>query len=206
MLHGKIISSKQNSKNLGYYHKRIKTFRNYLPQWSADFRKRKYFFQLNLGFIVDSSTGFHSAIRVKRQKQPQELFCKTRCSLKYANFTKTPAFKFLFNRAFQHKCLPVEFAKLLRAPIWRKSANDCFWNLFKIHQDCPFLITLHFWLKLVHMFLYHNLQFCLTILPLLLLILLLSELCTSGSNWYISFCIIIYNFVWQFSLHYYWYC
>ena len=31
--------------------------------------------------------------------------------------------------------------------------------------------------------------------------------CTSGSNWYISlgFCIIIYGFVYQFSLHYYWY-
>ena len=31
---------------------------------------------------------------------------------------------------------------------------------------------------------------------------------TSGSNWYIcfSFCIIIYSFVCQFPLHYYWYC
>ena len=34
---------------------------------------------------------------------------------------------------------------------------------------------------------------------------------TSGSNWYIcfsfsGFCIIIYSFVSQFSLHYYWYC
>ena len=31
---------------------------------------------------------------------------------------------------------------------------------------------------------------------------------TSVSNWYLrfSFCIIIYSFVCQFSLHYYWYC
>ena len=56
---------------------------------------------------------------------------------------------------------------------WRKYANDCFWNLFKFHQGCPFLITY-----------------------------------TSYPNWYIcfSFCIIIYSFVCQFFLRYYWYC
>ena len=41
--------------------------------------------------------------------------------------------------------------------------------------DTAIIRTLHFWLKLVHKFLYHNLQFRLTILPSLLLILLKSE-------------------------------
>ena len=63
--------------------------------------------------------------------------------------------------------------EILRTSILKISANDCFWNLFKFHQDCPFLKTY-----------------------------------TYGSNWYIyfSFCIIIYSFVYQSSLHYYRYC
>ena len=36
---------------------------------------------------------------------------------------------------------PVEFVKFWKNLFWRKYVNDCFWNLFKFHQDCPFLIT-----------------------------------------------------------------
>ena len=31
--------------------------------------------------------------------------------------------------------------EILRTPILKISANDCFWNLFKFHQHCPFLKT-----------------------------------------------------------------
>ena len=43
--------------------KRINKFRNYLPRWGTDFHDSKYFFQVNLIFIVDSSrTGFYSGL------------------------------------------------------------------------------------------------------------------------------------------------
>ena len=64
---------------------------------------------------------------------------------------KTATLASLFNRAFRIATLlkivsnTSVFLKnlrnLLEHLIWRKSVNDCFWNLFKFHQDSPFLIT-----------------------------------------------------------------
>ena len=48
----------------------------------------------------------------------------------FMSFRRTPLAKF------------VKFLRTRNSHIfWRKYVNDCFWNLFKSHQDCPFLIT-----------------------------------------------------------------
>ena len=68
----------------------------------------------------------------KIQKQPPEVFCKKGVLKNFANFTgKHPCWSLFFNEvaglhqasffkkdssAFQHKCFPVKFAKLLRTP------------------------------------------------------------------------------------------
>ena len=65
---------------------------------------------------------------VEGQKQPPEVFCKKRCSLKFRKFHRK-TLKFLFSKVaglrpatlikkrLQHSCFPMEFAKFLRTPI-----------------------------------------------------------------------------------------
>ena len=139
--------------------------------WYLSLRVQPVFFRIPL------------KIRVKRQKQPLELFCKKLCLQKFRKFhIKTLMFKSLFNRVFRIATLfksvsntgvfQWNLRNFWKHLFWRRSANDCFWNLFKLLQDSLFLITY-----------------------------------TSGLNCYICFRFrtIIYSFICQFSLCYYCY-
>ena len=128
------------------------------------------FFQQNIVFIADIRHDFCSRLL----QQPLELFRKIRCSQKFGKFySKTPALKAYnpIKNRLQHRCFPVEFMKFLRTSNLKSASLRA-----TVSETCSFTWTapfnnLHFWIKLAHMlqFLYHNLQFRLSILPSLLL-------------------------------------
>ena len=77
-----------------------------------------------------------SKTRLKRQKQPLELFCKKGVLWNFANFTgRHLCWSFFFidlqevcsfiKKRLRHRCFPEEFTKFLRTPNL-KTVNDCF--------------------------------------------------------------------------------
>ena len=89
------------------------------------------------------------------QKQPPEVFCKKRCSLKFRKFhRKAPVLEPLFKKVagvktynfikmrLQRRCFPVKFPKFLRTP-WRTSTKDCFCGVLKMFfaWECEILIV-----------------------------------------------------------------
>ena len=107
----------------------------------------------------------------------------------------------------------MEFTKFLRTPNLR-SENDCFWNLF-FHLDSPFLInhtsgsnwyicfSFAAW-KVSKIGVFSGPYF-----PVFRLNTKIYSVIRRFTIWTLftqCFCIIIYNLVYQYSLHYYWYC
>ena len=73
------------------------------------------------------------------QKQPSEVFCRRRSSLKFRKFHwKTSVLESIFNKVaglkacnfikkrLQHTCFPIKYAKFLRTPILKNICDDCF--------------------------------------------------------------------------------
>ena len=157
MLDDKTISSQQNSKNLEYYNKRIKKFRNYLPHWGTGFRDNKYFFSAESCIYRWPSHRFSfqtlRKIWVKRQKQPlwKKVFLATlqilqkntsdefsfKQSLEDCNFIK----KCLRHGFFQWICKIFKntyFEEHMRATASEASLNFCkialYWYLILLAQ------------------------------------------------------------------------
>ena len=91
------------------------------------------------------------------QRQPPEVFCKKRCSQKFRKFHgKMPVLKSLFNnvagvqtcgfikKTLLHWCLPMKFAKFLRAPILKNICERLL--LFVSPQDTITNIDCKLWL------------------------------------------------------------
>ena len=73
------------------------------------------------------------------QKQPSEVFCRRRSSLKFRKFHwKTSVLESICNKVaglkacnfikkrLQHTCFPLKYAKFLRTPILKNICDDCF--------------------------------------------------------------------------------
>ena len=113
------------------------------------------FSQLNLVFTAKSLTGFRSGILWKYEFKVRGSHWS--CSVKvgvlkyFANFTgkhlcwslflTEPSGLKLFKKVSPDRCFLLGFAKILRTPILKKICEHCFWNLFRFHQGCPFLVT-----------------------------------------------------------------
>ena len=99
------------------------------------------FLQLNLVFIADSRTGFRTRLLWKYELNFRN--SRWSCSVKKGVLTilHLCCILFLIESSGLQLNLMVSPTQVFFCGIWRTSANDCFWNLFKSHQDCLFLTT-----------------------------------------------------------------
>ena len=70
------------------------------------------------------SSAFYYLYDVNKKKQPPEMFCKTRCSLKFWEIHRKHLCESIFfneNTGLRHWCFPVTISKFIRRPfcLWR---------------------------------------------------------------------------------------